>query len=315
MKIANFLQLVRYKNLIIIVLTMYAIRYGIIYPFLHQINYSLQLGELPFLLLVLATVCIAAAGYAINDYFDIRSDMSNHPESVIVGTKLSRRTALTANNILNFIGVVLGFYVSHYIHLTKLGFLFLFISGILWFYSSFFKRMLLWGNMIVALFAALIPLLPVIYEIPLLNEVITKGRPPVEAKTVSVIFIFALGYAYFAFMFTLIREIVKDMEDMQGDSELQRNTLPLVFGIQKTKWVVHVLSIIIIASLLTIYVMFFQDIISIVYLSLTVILPLAYLQYKLHKSTGNKEFYKISQQLKIIMFFGLGFVVILWFTL
>lgn len=131
----------------------------------------------------------------------------------------------------------------------------------------------------------------------------------------QLFFLFSLGYAYFAFLFTLIREIVKDMEDMQGDSELQRNTLPLVFGIHTAKWVVYFLSFIILASLLIIYVLFFQDIASIVYLTLTVILPLVYLQYKLYKANGNKEFYKISQQLKIIMFFGLGFVVILWTAL
>ncbi|MCX7861969.1 MAG: geranylgeranylglycerol-phosphate geranylgeranyltransferase [Bacteroidales bacterium] len=314
-KLKLFFQLIRYKNLIIIALTMYAIRYGIIYPFLNQINYSLQFDEFHFALLVFATMCIAAAGYAINDYFDIRSDISNHPESVIVGTKLSRRAALTINNILNFIGVALGFYISYHIHLTKLGFLFLFISGILWFYSSYFKRMLLWGNIVVAFFSAIVPLLPVLYEIPLLNNIISHGRPPVEAKTVSVIFLFALGYAYFAFLLTLMREIVKDMEDIQGDSELQRNTLPLVLGINKSKWIVHFIALIVIVSILFIYFLFFQDIASFLYITFTIIIPLVYLQNKLHKAQGNKEFYKISQQLKFIMFFGLAFVVILWFTL
>ncbi len=294
---------------------MYAIRYGIVYIFLKQIGYSLQLNEFHFFLLVLSTVSIAAAGYAINDYFDIRSDISNHPESVIVGTKIPRRTALTINNLFNFIGVALGFYVSYQINLVKLGFLFLFISGILWFYSSYFKRILLLGNIVVATFSAIVPLLPVIYEIPLLNEIITEKRPPVEAKTVSVIFLFALGYAYFAFLFTLIREIIKDMEDMLGDKELQRNTLPLVYGVNKSKLVVYSLSAIIIFSILIIYIYFFQDITSIVYLTATIIIPLIYLMYILYKAKGKKEFYKISQQLKLIMFFGLGFTVILWLTL
>lgn len=315
MKIKHFFQLIRYKNLIIIALTMYAIRFGVIYTFLHGIGYSLQLNEFHFFLLVLATVSIAAAGYAINDYFDIRSDMSNHPESVLVGTVIPRRTALTVNNLFNFIGVILGFYVSYHIQLTKLGFLFLFISGILWFYSSYFKRIILLGNIVVASFSAIVPLLPVIYEIPLLNEIITAKRPPVEAKTVSVIFLFALGYAYFAFLFTLIREIVKDMEDMHGDKELQRNTLPLVYGIEKSKRVVYSLSAIIVFSLTLIYIYFFQDIISLAYLSITIVIPLLYLSHKLHKAKGNKEFFKISQQLKLIMFFGLAFTVILWFTI
>ncbi len=315
MNIKHLFRLIRYKNLIIIALTMYAIRYGIIYPFLHSIGYTMQFSETNFLLLVLATVSIAAAGYAINDYFDIRSDMSNHPESVIVGTKIPRRTALTINNIFNFIGVVLGFYVSYQIHLTKLGFVFLIISGLLWFYSSYFKRMLFCGNFIVAAFAAIVPLLPVVYEIPLLGEIITPKRPPVESKTVSVIFMFALGYAYFAFLLTFIREIIKDMEDMHGDMELQRNTFPIVLGIENSKWIVFFLSAIVIASIIIIYFVFFQDIYSISYLLITVLIPMTYLQWKLYKAKEKKEFYKISQQLKFIMFFGLCFVVLLWFLI
>lgn len=313
MKLIDFFRLIRYKNLLIIILTMYAIRFGIIYPFLHSIAFSMQFDELHFALLVISTISIAAAGYAINDYFDVRSDIANHPESVLVGTKISRRSALTINNIFNFIGVAIGFYVSYYIHLTKFGLLFLLISGTLWFYSSYFKKMLLWGNIIVAAFAALIPLIPVLFEIPLLNSIIDPSRPPVEAKTVSVIFFFALGYSYFAFMLTLMREIIKDMEDMHGDNELNRKTLPLVFGIQKSKFVVFALSLIVTLSIFFIYIIFFKDLVSILYLTLLVIIPLIYLMVKLHKAVGQKEFYNISKQLKFVMFTGLAFVIILWF--
>lgn len=315
MKLADFLKLIRYKNLLIIALTMYAIRFGIIFPFLESINYTLQLDELHFFLLVFATVSIAAAGYAINDYFDIRSDITNHPDSVLVGTKIPRRTALTINNLFNFIGVALGFYVAYHIHLIKLGLLFLVISGLLWFYSSYFKKMLLWGNIIVATFAALVPLLPVLFEIPLLNEIVGPKRPPVEAKTISIIFFFALGYSYFAFMLTLMREIIKDMEDVQGDMELNRNTLPLVIGIPKSKLFVYALALITILSIVFVYVIFFQDFASIAYLSITILLPLFFLMYKLYRAKAQKEFFRISQQLKWVMFAGILFLSFLWLLL
>jgi len=311
----DVLKLIRYKNLLIIALTMYAIRYGIIYPFLHSIAYEIQLDEFHFILLVIATVSIAAAGYAINDYFDIRSDITNHPDSVIVGTKIPRRTALTINNLFNFIGVVLGFYVAYHIHLTKLGFIFLIVSGLLWFYSSYFKKMLLWGNIIVAAFAALVPLMPVLFEIPLWNELIGPKRPPVEAKTISVIFFFVLGYSYFAFLLTLIREIIKDMEDIQGDMELHRNTIPLTFGIPKSKLFVYALAMITILSIVFVYIIFLKDIYSITYFTLTIIFPLIYLMYKLSKAQAQKEFFKISQQLKWVMFAGILFVSFLWLLL
>ncbi len=315
MKISDILKLIRYKNLLIIAFTMYAVRYGIIYTFLHSIAYDIQLDDLHFALLVLATISIAAAGYAINDYFDIRSDITNHPESVIVGTRMPRRSAMTINNLFNFIGVALGFYVAYHIHLTKLGLIFLVISGFLWFYSSYFKKMLLWGNIIVAAFSALVPLLPVLFEIPMLNGLIKPTSSPVEAKTISVIFFFTLGYSYFAFLLTLMREIIKDMEDVQGDMELNRNTLPLVIGINKSKMFIYVLALIVILSILFIYINFFQDIISIVYFGLTIILPLAFLMFRLYKANGQKEFFKISQQMKWIMFAGVVFLSFLWLLL
>lgn len=315
MKISDILKLIRYKNLLIIAFTMYAVRYGIIYPFLHSIAYDIQLDDLHFALLVLSTIFIAAAGYAINDYFDIRSDITNHPESVVVGTKISRRSAMTINNLFNFLGVALGFYVAYHIHLTKLGLIFLVISGVLWFYSSYFKKILLWGNIIVATFAALVPLMPVLFEIPLLNNLISPTRPPVEAKTISVIFFFALGYAYFAFLLTLMREIIKDMEDIQGDMELNRNTLPLVMGINKSKMFVYVLTLIVILSILFIYINFFQDIASIIYFGATIILPLIYLMFRLYKSKEQKDFFKISQHLKWVMFAGVLFLSFLWLLL
>ncbi len=315
MKLMDFFRLIRYKNLLIIILTMYAIRYGIIYPFLQRASISMQFDELHFLLLVIATVCIAAAGYAINDYFDIRSDIANHPESVLVGTKISRRSALTINNVLNLIGVVLGFYVSAYIHLTKFGLLFILVSATLWFYSSYFKKLLLWGNIVVAAFSALIPLIPVLFEIPLLNKIIILQHIPVQSKIVSVIFFFALGYSYFAFLLTLIREIIKDMEDMQGDSELGRRTLPLVIGIQKSKYVIYAITLIVILSIAFIYIIFFQDLVSLIYLALLVVAPLVFIIYRLYKASGQKEFFAISKQLKIVMFFGLAFVVVLCFIL
>lgn len=312
MKILDILKLVRYKNLLIIVFTMYAVRYGIIYTFLHNIAYDIQLDDLHFAILVLATVFIAAAGYVINDYFDIRSDIANHPESVILETRVPRRTAITLNNIFNFIGVVLGFYVAYHIHVTNLGMIFLVVSGLLWFYSSYFKKMLLWGNIIVALFSALVPLLPVLFEIPLLNSIIKPTNSPVEPKTISVIFFFALGYSYFAFLLTLMREIIKDMEDINGDIELNRNTLPITIGINKSKIFVYVLAFIVIFSILFVYINFFKDIISIIYFAFTIILPLTYQMFKLYKADGQKEFYKISQHIKWIMFAGLMFLSFLW---
>ncbi len=313
MKIIDFFKLIRYKNLSIIILTQYLMRWCVINSFLNIIHIDMQFSEGLFALLVLSTTCIAAAGYAINDYFDVRVDTENHPDSVIVGTKISRRMAMAYNNILNFIGVALGFWISYKIGLFKLGFLFALISGGLWFYSALYKRQLIIGNLIVAIFAGLVPLLTVIYEIPLLNKVITPDRPPTDAPIVSVLFLYIAGYSAFAFLTTLAREILKDIEDLKGDDLVGRRTIPVVWGINAAKSIVISLLIIILTLLLLIYFYKFNDILALIYLSITIIIPIFYYIFKLIKAKEKGQYHYISTGIKGIMLAGLAYSILLRF--
>ncbi|OFX28041.1 MAG: hypothetical protein A2X08_11570 [Bacteroidetes bacterium GWA2_32_17] len=315
MQILDFLKLIRYKNLLIIVITQYLMRWCVIAPFLKTINQEMQFSEGLFALLVLATVLIAAAGYAINDYFDIKTDFANHPESVIVGTKISRRWAMTYNNIFNFIGVAIGFWISYKIELINLGFLFLFVSGGLWFYSALYKKQLIIGNIIVALFAAIVPLLTVIYEIPLLNKVITPNRPPVEATVVSIMFLYITGYSIFAFLTTLAREIIKDVEDLEGDDISGRQTIPVTWGIKTSKSIIISILSIILILLSIIYINFFQDFTTLIYIMLFIFIPIIFLIIKLLKANKKADFHFISTGLKGVMLLGLLFSVLLWFVI
>jgi len=115
----DYLRLVRFQNLVIVALTQYAIRWGVIDPMLSAASknlpnaeFHLQLGSFQFFLLVLSTVCLTAAGYVINDYFDTRTDFLNRPGKVLVGTKIPRRQAMVIHILLSFVGVILGFYIS-----------------------------------------------------------------------------------------------------------------------------------------------------------------------------------------------------------
>ncbi|MBI5542063.1 MAG: geranylgeranylglycerol-phosphate geranylgeranyltransferase [Bacteroidia bacterium] len=322
MQIIDFFKLIRYKNLLIIILTQYLMRWCVIFTFIDPIvkvldpaKTNLLFSEGLFALLVLSTVCIAAAGYAINDYFDVRVDTENHPDTVLVGTKISRRMAMTINNIFNFIGVALGFYISYKIGLFNLGFLFAIISGGLWFYSALYKRQLIIGNLIIALFAGLVPLLTVIFEIPSLNKVITPDRPPVETTIVSVLFLYIAGYSAFAFLTTLAREILKDIEDLKGDNLVGRRTIPVVFGIKSSKVIVITLLTIILILLGIIYYYYFRDYISLTYLLVTIALPTIYLIYKLIKANEKGQYHYISTGIKGIMLAGLVFSVLLRFII
>ena len=311
----DFLKLIRYKNLLIIALTQYLMRWCVIYPFERTISHDLHFSEFNFFLLVMATVLIAAAGYAINDYFDVKVDMENHPDSVVVGTKISRFTAMTLNNVLNLTGVALGFWVSYSIGLYKLGLIFILTSGGLWFYSALYKKQLIIGNLIVALFAALVPMLTVIYEIPLINKEITPDRPPTEAALVSVMFMFILGYSIFAFLTTLAREILKDIEDIEGDRLNERRTIPVVWGINTAKWIVISLMVLVIIALAIIYYKYFNEFTSLIYISFLIVLPTIYLMFKVYKAQEKSHYRHISAGMKGVMLSGLLFSVLLWFIL
>lgn len=299
----KILKLIRFQNLLIVAGTQYLMRFAIIKPLLAQHNYSLQFSEFNFFLLVLATVLLTAGGYVINDYFDTKTDLVNRPETVIVGKFISRRTAMIIHIILNVIAVLLGFYISYKIGIYQLGFIFLLITGILWYYSSSYKRQFLIGNIIVAILTALVPLMTVVYEIPVLN---------IEYKDLLIsrnsnfyhLFFWVLGFSAFAFITNLYREIIKDIEDVEGDDIYGRNTLPIVIGTKFSKLIVVLLIAFTILLMYFIWMKYIKDTLSVIYISIALTLPQLFLIYKVIKAS-KKEDYKLADLLsKIIMLLG-----------
>src|SRR5665647_3443600 len=177
----EFLKLIRWQNLILIISSMILMRYAVLAPLVSKIGVMLIKGsgeEIPmvlqlpwydFILLVAATVFITAGGYVINDYFDIKTDLINKGK-VIVGTKIPRRQAMMWHNIFNIAGVATGFYISWKAGYILLGAIFLIVSGLLYFYSASYKRQFLIGNIIVAILTAMVPMLVVFYEWPALYK-------------------------------------------------------------------------------------------------------------------------------------------------
>jgi len=221
-----FLKLIRWQNLLIVIITQFLIKYALINTLAGNMLLEgmlpggphsyivLQLPFIDFLTLVFATVCITAGGYVINDYFDIRTDLVNKGE-VIVGTKIPRRRAMMWHNILSGLGVVAGFWVSHRIGYLWLGIVFLLVSGLLYFYSVIYKKQFLIGNILVAILTSFVPLMVVVYELPAIYNY--YGPELVSLYSMKIIFYWVAGFSVFAFLTTLAREIVKDMEDFEGD--------------------------------------------------------------------------------------------------
>ena len=304
-----FLRLIRFKNLLIIVLTQYLMRWSIIKPLLKINQFELQFSELHFFFLVMATVLITAAGYVINDYFDTKTDLVNRPETVILGRKLNRRWAILLHIIFNTIGIGLGAYISFYIGLPILTLVFVMITGILWFYSTTYKRQFLIGNVIVSLLTALVPLMVLLFEIPLLRE--KYGLLMIELKTnFNYVILWVAAFSFYAFLLTLIREIIKDVEDFEGDNAYGRNTLPIVLGVMNTKIIIITFILFTQFSIIYVYFRFLKDIITLIYFSLFLIIPLLMLLYKIFVAKEKKDYHFASNLAKGIMLAGILYALV-----
>ncbi len=316
-----FLKLIRFQNLLIIAATQYMMRFFIVEPILAVNGFVPQLDHLHFFLLVFSSMAITAAGYVINDYFDMKTDLLNRPSTVIVGRKISRRGAMITHIFLNGIGVLTGIYLAWYIDILSLGIAYLLAAGILWFYSTTYKRQFLVGNLIVAVFTAVVPFVVVIFEIPLLNK---AYREILIANDMNFNNLLAWvgGFSFFAFLSTLIREIIKDIEDFEGDSAYGRSTMPVLLGIRFTKVVVVMLILAIIFSIIYVYVRFLYynpggepDLISLGWFSLFLILPFLYLLYRLLAAREKKDYHVCSNITKLIMLAGIVYSILVYFII
>lgn len=316
LQMKEFLNLIRWPNLIMVVLTMVLMRYAVIEPLLsktmvvikgQEMPMSLQFPLINFILLVLATVLITAGGYVINDYFDIKTDLINRGQ-VIVGTKIPRRQAMMWHLILNLTGIILGFYISWRAGYFMLGAFFLLVSGLLYFYSASYKRQFLIGNLIVAILTAMVPLLVAFYEWPsVYRYYVTQSQTLPE---INFIFYWVGGFALFAFLTTLAREIIKDIEDFEGDAAYGRNTVPVVIGILSSKIVSVLLITITIALLYLAWFKYLLDAITLIYISAAVVLPLLYVIFMVLKSKKRIQLHVASRFMKIVMLTGVIYAIV-----
>jgi 4-hydroxybenzoate polyprenyltransferase len=315
----EFFKLIRWQNLLMVILTMVLMRYAVLAPLIGRVGVILTSGsgeEIPmslqfpwydFLLLVTATVFITAGGYVINDYFDIKTDLINKGK-VIVGTKVPRRQAIMWHNLLNIAGVAIGFYISSRAGYIWLGALFLVVSGLLYFYSASYKRQFLIGNLVVALLTAMVPMLVVFYEWPALYRYYSLNA--IRLPEFNFIIYWIGGFSLFAFITNLIREIIKDIEDFEGDLAYGRNTIPVVIGILSAKIVSVSLILIMVVLLYLIWHFYISDTITLVYITAAIVLPLLYVIYKLLKSSERRELHHASSMMKIVMISGIFYSVV-----
>ncbi len=293
----NFLRLIRYQNLLLLAFMQLIFRYG----FLELQNISLALSDFQYALLVLSTVLIAAAGYIINDILDQETDYDNRPENIIVGKSISEKTAYNLYFVLNILGVAIGFYLANIIQKPSFTGAFIIISATLYMYATSLKQMLLIGNIIVALLISFSVLIIGLFDL----------LPATDGSNRSImgdVFSILIHYAVFAFIINLIREIVKDMQDVDGDYNQGMSTLPIAIGIPKTTKVVFALGLI--ATLLLLWyingnLMESKLYYAVVYALLLVVSPMIFFLVKILSAKSKEEFRVLSRLLKWIIFFGI----------
>ena len=313
----NYLNLIRYKNLIFIAFLMCLMHYCVVNPWLSVFGISHQLSGLMFGLLVLGTVFISAGGYVINDYFDTKIDALNRPEKVIVGNTVSKETASLLHQIFSVVGVLAGLAVAFLVKSLTLGLIFIMVPGLLWFYSASYKRQFLIGNIVVAFSAALIPITVLLPEMSLLTQYYHL-QDLVHTPIIPTLYIWICGFALFAFLTTFIREIIKDMEDEYGDREQECRTMAVVLGLKKTKIVVTGLIVITLLALSAVvfrFIHFPVDTISSKYFIFGLLLPFLYLLYLLFRAKTPSDYGQASTFVKFIMILGSLYSVVLYLLL
>lgn len=230
----------RWPNLLITGISMYLIRYAIFIPLADNAGISLPLSRVAFSLLVFGVICITAAGYIINDYFDIKTDEINKPQKMILGKFFSKSQGISLYISLNTCGIVAGYFSARATGYPKLVFVFFIAAALLWFYSVSYKRRFLIGNLAIAFLSSLVIGITWLFELfALLNA------PMDYTAMISDMFLFnrlSWFFIIFAFIITLIREIIKDAEDIEGDKVSGSNTLPIRLGLKTSARIILVIS-------------------------------------------------------------------------
>ena len=291
----NLLKLIRWKNLLMIAIVQLLIKYALFPAFAMDTS----LSALNFIILILATVCIAAGGYVINDIYDLETDAINKPNKVIVDKSIAEGTANKLYILFTTIGVCLGFYLSHAVSKPPFFGIFVIISALLYVYASYLKRIAIVGNIVVSALVAISLLIVGLFD---LIPAITIQNQNAQTTMLEIL----TDFGIFAFLINFIREIVKDIQDVDGDHKAGMQTLPILFGKTRTSKITMVLTLVTIVIIVYYITTFlYMHVEAIAYFLITVIGPLLYIAIKLFTAENNTHFKHISLMLKLVMITGM----------
>ncbi|MBN8787827.1 MAG: geranylgeranylglycerol-phosphate geranylgeranyltransferase [Terrimonas sp.] len=308
MKLKAFLRLVRYPNLIFIAVTQFLFYCCIVAPSIHpDVFYPDELILLG--LIVLSSVFIAAGGYIINDYFDLNIDQVNKPGRIVVEKVIPRRWAILLHWLFSAAGIVIGFYVSYVTKNWWIGFSNIVCVLLLWVYSTTFKKKILSGNIIISLLTAWVVLIIFFFIDHLSSNSLEAWQisTPLNEEAHRRIMRLAFLYGGFAFVISIIREVIKDMEDMEGDARFGCRTMPIVWGVPVAKvftgvWLMALTGALVAIQIYAVYLGWWW---SVLYCVALIILPLLWITRKLYAATVAADFGYLSGAVKFVMLTGI----------
>jgi len=310
--VGAFIKMIRLPNLFFIALTQLLFHITILDKILLPLGTRPSIDGWNFIFLIVASVLIAAAGYIINDYFDINIDQVNKPKGNVVDTVVPRRWAMALHFVLSGMGLLISAYIA-----WKTGFWYILLSNficvlLLFGYSVSLKRKLLIGNIVIALLTAWVILVLSISEI----NILTLVNPDITEAANKITRIGFL-YASFAFISSLIREAIKDIEDLQGDEKYGCRTMPIVWGVNATKvyiavWLVVILALLII---LQVYVFRFGWWAAMAYSIAFIIAPFVLIFLRLFDAKTKNDYHRLSNWAKLVMLSGILSMIFFYFYL
>jgi 4-hydroxybenzoate polyprenyltransferase len=287
--------------LVFIAITQFLFVYCIVHPVMFSAGATPNIHGVYFILLMVSSVIIAAAGYIINDYFDINIDLINKPDKLVVDKIISRRWVIFWHLVLSISGIIMGLYIDWKTNVRFLSLANFACVALLFFYSISLKKKLLSGNVVISALTAWVILVVGWCETSNLLQANLIGSFTEKITRISFF------YAGFAFIISLVREVVKDMEDMEGDRRYGCNTMPIAWGINATKVFLAVWLIVLISALLIVqfYVLVFKWWWSAIYCIILIIIPLLYIFKKLFSAKNSDDYHRLSSLIKLVMFTGI----------
>lgn len=315
----KYLRLVRIQNVIGAVLVMYSIRLLLLQPLLNVYGLSFASTEFEFAMMVISVAFLTAAAGIINDYFDRKADLLNHPEKVVLVTKVNRRFAIILHGVLNFIGIFAGFFVTYKSGSFTFGYITILMTALFYLHAAVFKKKFIVGTLLISLIIAGVSFLPWVAEY---SFAVLRNPSPLALDLYDHLQIFPLGFSITVFILNLAREVSKDLISFRGDFQSGSKTMPILFGKKKSRYFISIVLFLIVVLTLTEWFFYLRDMHYIkyqlptfLYLLVLIIMPCLFLGMYAVRMKGRRQYAIMVKSIQLLMSLVVMFAAVFYINL